>query len=286
MDRLFERSRKVDRGASFAPVAFLVPLTESFHRLGRVADPGNGCQASLPAWFCTLVPFNETDEPEGSLHTRRRHGDEGCLFNSPFGDFVDVLTPDAGQRTDRFAAALDHYAMAILMGTYRKGEVDVAALESFVRNGGELVVSSDYVEDGIVPESLAGVGFEGRVASGQELRSAAGETVERLNGAYSLAKAVRREKSVSVVLSDENGVPVAFSRPLGKGRVVTLAPKRGLPSAYVDLVGRPDAASDAIKAIRGGRGELIQKLQRAVCRTVINDNQFDIFIGLAEDIAD
>ena len=256
MNRLIERSLNVDRGASFTPVAFLVPLTESFHRLGRLADSGNGCQANLPAWFCTLVPFNDTDEPDGSLRGRRRRGDEGCLFNSPFGDFVDVLVPDAGQPSDRFSAVLDHYAMAIMMGSYRKGDVDVAALESFVRKGGVLVLSSDYVEEGIVPGSLAGVAFDGRVASGQELRNAAGTPVERLNGAYSLATAARLDKGVKVVLSDECGTPVAFSRPLGAGRVVTLAPKRGMPAAYVDLDGSPDSAREVEKSIRGGRGEL------------------------------
>ena len=284
MNRMVERSWKVDRGASFTPVAFLVPLTESFSRTARVTDSGNGCQANLPAWFCTLVPFNDTDEPEGGLRERRRHGDEGCLYNSPFGDFVDVLVPDAGQPTDRLAAVLDHYSMAILMGTYRKGEVDVAALESFARKGGELIVSSDYVEEGIVPESLAGVCFEGCVASGQALRNTAGETVERLNGAYSLAKAVRQAESVSVALSDENGTPVAFSRPIGAGRVVTLTPKRGLPSAYVDLVGKPDSAREVEKLIRGGRGELglIRHLLRAAQdRFVPVRVEGDVFWGLS-----
>ena len=284
MNRLFVRSQRMDRGASFTPVAFLAPMTESFHRQGRAVDSGNGCNANLPAWMLTLVPIRETDEPEGGLHSRRKHGDEGCLFNSPYGDFVDVLAPDSGLATERFSKVLDHYSMAILMGTYRKGELDVAALESFVRRGGELVVSSDYVEEGLVPESLAGMGFDGRVASGQELRNAAGATVERLNGAYSLAKAVRVDKSAAAVLSDENGAVVAFSRPLGEGRVVTLTPKRGMPSRYLDLDKTSKQGQSMAGEIRSGRGEL------GLIRHVLDDAQDrfvpvkvegDVFWGLS-----
>ena len=287
MERLFVRAGRIDRGASWTPVAFLVPLTESFHRMAHVLDRECGCPENLPAWFLTLVPYNETSDPEGGLHTRRKHGDEGCLFNSPYGDIVDVLVPDAGQDSARFADVLGHYSVAILMGSYRRGELDVAALEAFVRGGGELVISADYVEEGLVPESLSGVGFDGRIASGRDLRDASGKTVEALNGAYSLYRAVRVDAAAAPVLSDENGTPVAFSRGLGEGRVITVAAKRCLPLCHLKPAEPAPAdggkkkknrakAAPSGPSIRAGTGEL------GIVRRILGDAQ-DRFVPVRVD---
>ena len=250
-NRLIERSMRIDRGASRTPLAILSPMTEFFSRNGSVSDPTNGCRLHLPAWLLTLVPVRETEDPEGSLDGRRRHGDEGCLFNSPYGDIADVLAADSGQASAKFLDVLLHYDVAVLAGTYGKDELDAAAIRSYVDAGGTLVVSSDYVAEGIVPTSLAGVGFTGSVPSGQSARDGSGRVVP-LHGAYDLA--VGTATTAKPLLTDENGNTVIYRNRIGRGCVLTLAPRRGLPRHYVSS--EKSVLSDAEREIRSGNGEL------------------------------
>lgn len=280
-NRLIERSLRIDRGASYTPLAILAPLTESFGRNGYVADPGNGCQLHLPAWLLTLVPTHETSDPEGSLDTRRRHGDEGCFFNSPYGDIADVLVADSGQPSGKLTEALLHYDLAVLAGTYRTNELDRTALEDYVKRGGTLLVTADYVEEGCLPGAFAGVAFDGRrVRSGKVARNRGGVDVAELNGAYDLYVAV--PSTAVPFLTDEEGHVVAFENRLGRGRVLTLAARRGLPRCYTGGDKRSLAAAEA--EIRSGRGELgliryfLDDLQdRAIPVTV----QGDVFWGMS-----
>ena len=261
-NRLIERSMRIDRGASRTPLAILSPMTEFFSRLGSVSDPTNGCRLHLPAWLLTLVPVRETSDPEGSLDGRRRHGDEGCLFNSPYGDIADVLTADSGQASAKFLDVLLHYDVAVLAGTYRKNELDTAAIRSYVDAGGTLVISSDYVEEGFVPASLAGVGFKGSVPSGQFAKDDRGRVVP-LHGAYDLA--IGTVQTAKPLLKDENGTTVVYVNRVGKGRVLTLAPRRGLPRRYVSS--ENSVLEDAEREIRSGDGEL------GLIRYVLDDVQ-------------
>ena len=278
---LLERSRRMDRGASHTPLAILAPLTESFGRNGYVADPGNGCQLHLPAWLLTLVPTRETSDPEGSLDARRKHGDEGCFFNSPYGDIADVLVADSGQASGKFAEALLHYDLAVLAGTYRTNELDRTALEDYVKRGGTLLVTADYVEEGLLPCAFAGVTFDGwRVRSGKVARNRSGADVAALNGAYDLYAAA--PSTAVPFLTDEEGHIVAFENRLGRGRVLTLAARRGLPRRYTGGDARSLAAAEA--EIRSGRGELgliryfLDDLQgRAIPVTI----QGDVFWGMS-----
>ena len=237
---VFVRSQKIDRGAPLTPIALLTPLAESVSRGGYVSaekdaegfvrDPLN-----LPAYFFTLQPVHETSGKYPMLMERRRQGDEGCLFNSKFGEIWDVLVADAQQPTERFASALGHYPAAFLIGTYRAKELDVAALEKYVQDGGTLFLSADYIEEGIVPASLAGVSFgAGRVTSGATLVDEKGAAVEKLAGAYLLHTGEAAE-GTRVLLKDENGAAVAYVRQLGKGRVVTTVCHRSMPEAFHTL---------------------------------------------------
>ena len=250
-NRLIERSMRIDRGASRTPLAILSPMTEFFSRSGSVSDAANSCRLHLPAWLLTLVPVRETKDPEGSLDGRRRHGDEGCLFNSPYGDIADVLTADSGQASSKFLDVLLHYDAAVLAGTYGKNELDVTAIRSYVEAGGTLVISSDYVAEGVVPASLAGVRFKGAVPSGQSAKDGLGCVVP-LHGAYDLA--IGTAITAKPFLKDENGKTVVYKNRIGKGCVLTLAPRRGLPRQYVSS--EKSVLSDAEREIRSGNGEL------------------------------
>ena len=157
---------------------------------------------------------------------------EAYPYLSHFGEIWDVLVADAGQASARFAAALTHYPAAFLIGSYRKGDVDVAALETYVRGGGTLFLSADYIDEGLVPSALAGVEIgEGCVASGERLIDEKGTVAARLGGLYSLYNGAPASGAVPF-LTDENGQVVAYARTLGKGRVVTVMCKRGMPARY------------------------------------------------------
>lgn len=233
---VFVRSRRIDRGAPVTPIALLTPIAESVTRGGYVSglDDKDGYPIdllNLPAYYFTLQPVHEDSGKYPMLQDRRRHGDEGCLFNSPFGEIWDVLVADGGQPSDKFASVLSHYPAAFLIGTYRRGEVDVAALESYVRAGGTLFLSADYVETGVVPASLAGVSFgAGRSMSGERLFDEKGADVAQLGG-YELHEA-SPAPGTAVFLKDEKGATVAFARSLGKGRVITTACTRSMPAMY------------------------------------------------------
>ena len=237
---VFVRSRKMDRGAPYTPVALLTPLTESVSRGGYVAaakgpDGAERDALNLPAYLFTLQPVHETSGKYPMLLERRRSGDEGCLFNSKFGEIWDVLVADSRQPKEAFAAALRHYPAAFLIGTYRKDELNRAALEAYVADGGTLFLSADYVEESVVPASLTGVSFgPGRVPSGAKLLDEKGREVERLAGAYVL-HAGEPAAGTRVLLRDENGQPVAYVRQLGKGRVVTTACHRSMPEIFHTL---------------------------------------------------
>ena len=238
---VFVRSQKIDRGAPYTPIALLTPLSESVYRGGHVdaVEDGEGRlrdRFNLPAYLFTLQPPHEKAScprfEADFLRERRLKGDEGCLFNSPYGEIWDVLVADSRQSTDAFAAALRHYPAAFLIGTYRKGDVNLAALRAYVENGGTLFLSADYVEDGIVPAEFAGVSFGAdRVTSGKKLLDASGRPVEKLAGAY-LLHAGEPAAGTSPLLTDECGHVVAYAHALGRGRVITTTCHRSLPEAF------------------------------------------------------
>ena len=232
-NEVFEWSKKVDRGAPYTPIAMLAPLMECVGRGGYVS--GERDTLNLPAWYFTLVPVKDRDRVWYPLcHSHRSRGDEGCLFNSPFGEIWDVLVPDAPRGKAKLGAALAHYPAAFLIGTYEKGELDVAVLEKYVRDGGTLFLSADYVDAGLVPAALSGVTFApARMTSGHDLIDERGARVEALDGAYALRPAAELQ-GARPWLRDELGQTVAFAHDLGKGRVVTTACHRSMPAAFGD----------------------------------------------------
>lgn len=238
-NEVFVASRKADRGAPYTPIAFLTPLSESVWRGGFVEglqDEKGNCTdlLNLPACYLTLQPVYEDGDENPMLHFRRRRGDEGCLFNSHFGEIWDVLTADSGQSTERFASVLSHYPAAFLVGSYRKGDLGSAALEAYVRGGGTLFVSADYVEEGHVSADFAGVSFgKGRRVSGERLIDEQGAYAASLDGLYELYEArPTPESGARAFLKDDKGNTVAYARSCGKGRVITIACMRAMPAMY------------------------------------------------------
>ena len=228
---LYALSTGVDRGTLYAPVALLVSAGELCgHSIrGRFEQKGKGFWFddvfSQHAFFHTLLPVNAPAEL-----ALRKAGKEGCLFNSPFGEFYDVLAADVGQPSADFTRALSAYKCAFLVGGLDRETTDVKGLEAYVRGGGTLFVSSDRVREGFVSEELAGLSFTDRtVASGKELVDGRGVRTD-LGERYDLEVAVPR--GARPLLKDERGTVAVWAHDVGKGRVVTVACWRMLPAEY------------------------------------------------------
>ena len=290
---VFERSRRIDRGAPYTPIALLTPISECVSRGGYASalvdkDGYADDFLNLPAYFFTLQPVYEDSGAYPMLQNRRRHGDEGCLFNSHFGEIWDVLVADSGQDTSRFAAALAHYPAAFLIGSYRRGDIDIAALETYVRGGGTLFLSADYIDEGRVPSALAGVEIgEGCVPSGESLIDEKGAVAARFGGLYSLYNGAPAFGTVPF-LTDENGKVVAYARTFGKGRVVTVMCKRAMPSRYFKERYRSlDETHLSLRAqIISDKGDLDlirYLLDRVQCETIPIQVNGDIQWGLGKN---
>ena len=242
LNALGELHRKIDRGVSYTPVALLVPFTDRYscwgHTDGIVDD------ISQNSFYLTLVPVGD-DLVQLGL---RRRGDEGCLFNSPYGEMYDVLNTDSGMPTDRLRASLVPYKCAFLVGTYRKGDLDVGALGDYVRSGGTLIVSADQVADGHVPATLSGVTFDGKtsVPSGASICLRDGRVLHALENPY--AWLIGEPVEARPVLWDDRGGIVAYANAVGKGRVLTICAGKMRPVPELDkgAVARGEKTYDLI----------------------------------------
>jgi len=231
MNALYELTQRTARGVPYTPMALLVPMGELYgHSIrGRFEEKGKGFWFddvfSLDAFYHTLVPVTAPNDT-----ARRKAGKEGCLFNSPFGETYDVLAADSGQDSAAFAEALGHYRCAFLIGGFRKADTDLAALESFVRKGGTLVLSADRVSEGFVSRELAGLTvLEETEPSGRHLRDGR-RNVMTLTEDYDWMRAV--PCGAKPYLTDENGRVAVWLNDVGLGRVVTVACWRMLPRGY------------------------------------------------------
>jgi hypothetical protein len=66
-------------------------------------------------------------------------GEQGCLYNSEFGGMFDVLCPDSGQDSARFARALSRYRHVLLVSEkFNREKFDTAALAEFEKAGGKV----------------------------------------------------------------------------------------------------------------------------------------------------
>jgi len=130
---VFELDRKVDRGTPYTPCAYLTSIEEPFNRMGATngRDP-----LALNAFFWTLVPTLVTE-----CYSYRQNRNEGCFWNSEFGEMGDVLVPDSGQKSEDFLAALATYRVAILIGAYNEEKFDAKAIAKYVKGGGRLYLN-------------------------------------------------------------------------------------------------------------------------------------------------
>lgn len=147
----FAFDERHDRGYPYTPLALLVSVGESLQRQHYV--PYNRDKFTTFAFLETLVPSKRSDP---AFCSDRRHGDEGCLFNSEFGEIADVISPDCGQAPEAFYRVLKSYPRAVLMGNYDHDKFDYASVERYVKEGGTLYVEQRSVDLGYVPAHVPG----------------------------------------------------------------------------------------------------------------------------------
>ena len=148
--RLFAWDKANDRGVPYTPVAFLVSLDEQFDRQSYGVQRNHDRFAQTA--FLTTLCCPKMKSPAMCCDPKK--GLQGCMFNSEFGEFVDALCPDAGQRTEDFYRVLRNYRAAILMGWYNPKYFDKEAIVRYVKEGGCVFAERAQVAAGLVPESV------------------------------------------------------------------------------------------------------------------------------------
>ncbi len=222
LDGLYRLSKRVDRGAVYTPCAILTPLSERYGVKGETLQIGFPLEQN--AFFFTLAPVRSEDIRHRSL---RKAGNQSCLFNSEFGEFYDVLVPDARQDTREFQKALSAYKCAFLIGNYRKIDLDADALTRYVENGGTLFFGADKVTNGVVSAALAGLRFTGEtVRSGKPITDDRGKTFDT-EGEYEYLKALAATAEPLMKDADDN--VVAYANKVGKGKMITVTAAGMIP---------------------------------------------------------
>lgn len=141
----FAWDEKHDRGVPYTPLAIIVSLGEQLQRQHYV--PHNRDKYSTFAFLDALVP-PKSDDPVWCCDHRK--GEEGCLFNSEFGEIADLLCGDSGQKSADFLKALKAYPRAVLVGNFDLHKIDTDALEQYVKDGGTLYVEQRLIDLGYV----------------------------------------------------------------------------------------------------------------------------------------
>ena len=203
----FNFTRKYpDRGVPYAPVALLVERNRGLSRSGGPAFHRFRYLRSDN----TMDAFITTMYPRASLKKLLKAGNVQTLVNTPYGDFVDALTPDFKDSAN-LKRTLPAYRAAVLIGNYPELPGMAAALREYVQNGGTLILNAAQLENGNFPTDLTGV------KPGAEFK----------DGGYKLNKLeLAGAKAVS---TNADGAPLFTSHAFGKGKVVVAAARHLVP---------------------------------------------------------
>jgi hypothetical protein len=217
--------RHPDRGASYAPVALLLPFNQGMPQWG--GNPWSHFSPERPdtmvdAFLYTIAPFSQDVQK----------GQEGCLGNGPFGDVYDVLVPDPPSGPIALDTLRD-YKVAILLGKVHLNAPLAAGLMEYVRKGGTLVINSRQVGDGL-PREFLGVERTGKAAAIESpISSSRGDSVQ-LTEPYDYEPVELR--GAETIWTDANGGVLATVNRFGRGRAVLTTVDFLVPRRRVSLM--------------------------------------------------
>lgn len=187
-----------ERGIPYTPVALLVPFLQCYPQWGgHTTGSYTTGDLMLDAFWATIVPSYDRVPA-------LKRGEQGCVFNSPFGDIYDVVCPDAPEQRN-LQNALAAYKVAILLGNVKPSKKLTDVLLAYVNGGGTLVLNINQL-DTYFPESQTGI---------KRLKQ---KTVLKEQPGYGIDKIL--VKNAHVVKKSQNGLPLLTVAKLGKGRVV------------------------------------------------------------------
>lgn len=236
----FEFTRKhPERGASYAPVALLVPFEQGYPTYGGRSWQRFAYQRSdwmIDAFLFTIMPHSPVT----------RSGDEGALANSPYGDIYDVIVPNPPHGPVPLEV-LNGYKVAALLGTYPKSEALTRRLMEYVANGGTLLLTIAQANE-FFPGSF--LGWKRLSASGvaapsfdirNPVRSLPDGTSFELPEPYAAEPVALGE--ATPLLVDAGGAVLASVNRYGNGRVIAcavdcLVPKNPRDCQVPDVLGK------------------------------------------------
>ena len=209
--RLYDLTQKHDRGISYAPIALLTP-----YEMVQTVSGGNAWSytAEYPLSLRMLDAFMATILPGYERPEKLREGNEGCLFNSPYGDVFDVLNPDAPVTNP--LQILPAYKAAVLIGDYKENPVMAEKLMQYVKDGGTLILNITQLS-GMFPESFTGIKRAG---------------IKFSSGSYTLEKITLLDDA-RIVAKDASGNPLLTLHPVGYGNLIVCTAEYMLPNAEI-----------------------------------------------------
>ena len=199
-------TQKHDRGVPYAPVALLVARNRGVSRsAGRAFERFRYLKSDN-----TLDAFVTSLYPRPSRIQMEKKGIERSLVNTPYGDLVDVLTPDFKDNS-QLKKSLPAYPAAILIGDYPELPQMVSALKEYVQKGGTLILNAAQLDNKNFDTSFTGVKLSGLLRDGEYL----------LNQLIPI--------KAKVLSSSSCGTPLFTVNSWGKGKVIVAAARHLVP---------------------------------------------------------
>ena len=227
-------TQKYDRGVPYTPVALLVARNRGVSRsAGRAFERFPYLKSDN-----TFDAFVTSMYPRPSRPVMEKNGIERSLVNTPYGDMVDVLTPDFKDSTT-LRKALPSYPVAVLIGDYPELPQMAAALKEYVAKGGVLILNAAQLDNKNFDSAFTGVRQSGLLRDGEYL-------LNRL----SLLKA-------KALAAASDGSPLFTVNRFGKGKVIVAAARHMVPdyddtkpASYFRALGLTFGGSSNFKYVR------------------------------------
>lgn len=205
-----------ERGMAYTPIALLIPFNQGYPQWG-----GNGYgSAPYTRGDFTLDAFWATIVPSYDRTPALRRGEQGALFNSPYGDLFDVVIPDAPDPKN-LDKVLDSYKAAILAGNVKVTSAMTQILAEYVKKGGTLILNVKQLDE-VFPSKFAGLK---RTSQNVNLSDWPDYTAERvvLCGA-------------EVLTASEKKIPLLTLNHYGKGNVIVSCVDSWVPRLTAESV--------------------------------------------------